>query len=157
MSYENETQNMVQSGKGETRKQIEAREHMEACAELRRLFPIGSTVYCVLRSVARSGMSREISFFTSDEVRCVDWLICRALDRRIGKSGVKVSGCGMDMGFHVVYNMSRVIYSDGFMCTGERDCPSNDHRNERGDERAQGYSIGRVHSNPGYALLHRWL
>ena len=42
---------------------------------------------------------------------------------------IRVGGCGMDMGFHVVYNLSRALYRDGrFVCMGE-DCPSNDHSN----------------------------
>lgn len=148
------------NSKPETKKQAKAREHNEACEQLRQLFPIGSTIYCVIRSVSRSGMSREISFFAggpNHEVSCVDWLVCRALDYHLGKAGVKVSGCGMDMGFHVVYSVARVIYRDAFECTGKSDCPSNDHRNERGDERKNGYSIDRIHSDAGYALNYRWL
>lgn len=33
-------------------------------------------------------------------------------DRR--RQGVRVSGCGMDMGFHLVYTLSRVLFPDGF-------------------------------------------
>jgi hypothetical protein len=147
--------------KPETKKQAKEREHQEACQQLRELFPAGSTVYCIVRSVSRSGMSREISFFTSgtdrngkSEVYCIDWLVCRALDVHLGKSGVKVSGCGMDMGFHVVYNIGRVIYRDGFHCTQQQTCPSNDHRNS-GDGRND--YTDHLHSDPGYALNHRWL
>jgi len=35
---------------------------------------------------------------------------------------------------------------------GERGCASNDHSN--GDRE---YVVGKIHSDPGYALKHRWL
>ena len=31
-----------------------------------------------------------------------------------GDMGVKVGGCGMDMGFHLIYNLSSVLYKDGY-------------------------------------------
>jgi len=62
-----------------------------------------------------------------------------------------VGGAGMDMGYHVVYNLARTLFADGFACVGEG-CPSNDHSNGDRD-----YTPGRLHSDPGYALRHRWL
>jgi hypothetical protein len=37
----------------------------------------------------------------------------------------------MDMGFHVVYNLSSALYRGGFGCIGDKPvrCPSNDHSN----------------------------
>lgn len=29
------------------------------------------------------------------------------------RDGIRVSGCGMDMGFHLVYNLSLVLYGSG--------------------------------------------
>lgn len=144
--------------KGETKKQIKERERQEACERLRELLPVGSTVYCVLRHVSRSGMRREISFLVGGcegmqkgaWIQDIDWLVCRALDMHLGKAGIKVDGCGMDMGFHVVYSLSRVIYRDGFPCIG-KGCPSNDHSN--GDRNYEPHA----HSDPGYALGSRWV
>lgn len=71
-----------------------------------------------------------------------------------------VGGCGMDMGFHLVYELSHVLYgghrdgSGGYACLG-KGCPSNYHVNHRvsqdGPER-----FDLVHTD-GYALRHRWL
>jgi hypothetical protein len=29
-------------------------------------------------------------------------------------NGLVVGGCGMDMGFHAVYTLSRILYNDGY-------------------------------------------
>jgi hypothetical protein len=90
----------------------------------------------------------------------VSYLVARALGERIDRNngGVKVSGCGMDMGFSLVYNLSHVLYPDGFTCTGEGSpdvwgshCPSNDHSN--GDRDYTPHD----HRDGGYAIRHRWL
>ena len=49
-----------------------------------------------------------------------------------GYPTIKVGGCGMDMHFATVYNLARSIRPNGHRCTGERDCPSNDHSNDWG-------------------------
>ena len=90
----------------------------EAKKTLRELFPPGSTVLCILRHVSRSGMSREISFRTVD--RDVTYLFALVGDYRRGtRDGLKVQGAGMDMGFAVVYDVSRRLYPDGFGVKGE--------------------------------------
>lgn len=94
----------------------------EAIARLREALPEGSTVYCVLRSVSRSGMSREISFHGIEidkyegkpELTWLSGYVSNATGYRRGKrEGLHVSGCGMDMGFAVVYDLSRVLYGKG--------------------------------------------
>lgn len=125
-----------------------------AIKQLRELFPIGSTVRTVLRHVSRSGMSRAISIIGPDDDD-VSYLVVRAtgdrFDSRYG--GIKVGGCGMDMGYHLVYGLARTLYRDGFPCAGTS-CPSNDHSNEW---RNPDWTPGRIHSDPGYALQHRWI
>ena len=123
--------------------------------ELLEILKPGDTVYCVLRHVSRSGMQREISFFT-EGMRRIDSWVCDALGMRWGKhNGVVTGGCGMDMGFHVVYNLAYVLFPEGFGCTGRREypnmCPSNDHSN--GDRNYKPHK----HSDGGYALRHRWI
>ncbi len=70
-------------------------------------------VYCILRHVSTSGMSRRIDFYTICDNRPV-WLsydIARALEyKHSDKGGLVIGGCGMDMGFHVVYTLSSVLY-----------------------------------------------
>lgn len=87
----------------------------EAKERLRKLLPEGSTVYTVLRHVSKSGMSRRIDLYTIGEDRkpifLTGWAACAmgdSWDRKNG--GIRVPGCGMDMGFHLVYNLSATLY-----------------------------------------------
>ncbi len=128
---------------------------------LRKEFPIGGVVHTVLRHVSKSGMTRAISVVavSGGESYDLSYRVARVLGYKIDPrwGGLKVGGSGMDMGYHVAYSLSRALYSDGFPCTGEDHgpgrCPSNDHFNER----ERNYTPGRVHSDPGYALNHRWI
>lgn len=110
----------------------------------------GDTIYCILRHVSRSGMQREISLLTSD-MRNIDYLVSPLLGNRIGKhNGLVIGGCGMDMGFSLVYSLGYALFPDGFGCVG-KSCPSSDHSNGDRD-----YSPHR-HKDGGYALRHRWI
>lgn len=136
----------------------------EAVTALREHFPPGATVSTVLHHVTKSGMSRSIGVLAvaNGEVIDVTYLVARVtgdkVDPRYG--GIKMGGCGMDMGYALVYNLARHLYRDGFACIGPaltnergKSCPSNDHSNER----ERNYTVGRMHSDPGYALNHRWV
>jgi len=87
-----------------------------AIVDLKALLSPGDKVYTILRKCASSGMSRHISFFiinVENKPHDISWLMSRALDYRQGeKGGLIISGCGMDMGFHLVYNLSRVLFKD---------------------------------------------
>lgn len=127
-----------------------------AQSELRARLPSGSTVHCVLTHVSASGMSRSIKALmpTDDGIADLSWSVARAVgmpfDDRHG--GVKVGGCGMDMGFHLVYSLSRALYPDGHACDGKGRCHSNDHTN--GDRE---YLPTTHHADGGYALKMRWV
>lgn len=136
---------------------------IEAIAELRKRFPIGSSVPVVLRHVSSSGMSRAISVLDGD-LNDVSYLVARAtgdkVDQRHG--GIKIGGCGMDMGFALVYGLSRTLYRDDFYCMGDGpapapSCPSNDHCNDRPRNAPGNFDATRLHSDGGYALRHRWI
>lgn len=105
--------------------------------ELRALLPPGSTVYTILRHVSQSGMSRDISLVvhTPTGIRNITRLAAEANGYRIMRNGgLRVGGCGMDMGFHVVYGLSYALYPNGHHCIGREPvrCPSNDHVNDYG-------------------------
>jgi hypothetical protein len=123
----------------------------DAREQLRAMFPPGSTATTLLRHVSASGMTRWISVVHNDED--VTWLVARALgtstDRKYG--GIKRQGCGMDMGFDLIYAMSRSLYAGGFTCIGDR-CPANDHSNGDRDYTPHGHPTA-----GGYAVRHRWL
>ena len=78
----------------------------------------GSTVYTVLRSVSSSGMSRTLSLKVASEGQILDltYYAGTVLDWPIvevnGSRALRVGGCGMDMGFHTVYTLSRVLFRE---------------------------------------------
>jgi hypothetical protein len=75
-----------------------------------------NTVYTVLRSVSASGMSRKISLKVAQggDIFDITYLVAQAIgDKMIdahGFNAIKVNGAGMDMGFHLVYSLSSVLY-----------------------------------------------
>jgi hypothetical protein len=78
----------------------------------------GDTVYTVLRSVSSSGMSRTISLKVAKEGKILDltYYASIVLDWPLvevnGSRALRVGGCGMDMGFHTVYTLSRVLFRE---------------------------------------------
>jgi hypothetical protein len=86
----------------------------EALKSLTKALKAGDTVYSVLRNVSRSGMSRQIDFYVIGKDRkpwCISGLIRHVSGYACTESGaLKVNGCGMDMGFHVVNNLSMTLF-----------------------------------------------
>ena len=111
-------------------------ERDEAIARLRETLKPGDTVYTVLRSVSRSGMTRGIDAYKIEDGTPI-WLsglIARAGLFSLNKHDcLSVGGCGMDMGFHVVDTLSYMLYGGktGYKCLGKGKCPSNYHTNHR--------------------------
>lgn len=140
-------------------------ERAEAIAELQDMLSPGDTVYTVLRHVSRSGMMRAIDLYVMEgnEPRRITWRVCKATGYPYSDKheAARVEGCGMDMGFSIVYNLSSVLFRGGFDCigegnyeTGRQGCPSNDHSNDRGE---RNYAPDRHHKSGAYALRHRWM
>ncbi len=132
-------------------------EQREARERLREIIKPGDTVYTILRHVARSGMSRDISVKVSDGnggFLHLDYPVAKAIDAPLSKNeGVRIGGCGMDMGFAIVYDLSHALYGNGYNCIGKRaHCPSNVHVNPG----PQYYDKRRRHTD-GYALKQKWL
>jgi hypothetical protein len=135
-------------------------EQEAAIKALRKIFKPGDTVRVILRHVSRSGMSRSISVIQvkrGGETREWDMLVATALGEKIDRThgGIKVGGCGMDMGSALVYDLSQTLYGGkrGYPCQGDR-CPSNVHSNDPHSPRGKGQ---RIRHHDGYALTHRWL
>lgn len=130
------------------------REQQEAIERLREHVKPGDTIFCKLQHVSKSGMLRVIQLIKieNNEPLYLGWNVAKALGMTYDKKreGVKIGGTGMDMGFALVYDLSRTLFQDNFICLGA-DCPSNDHTNGDCDRTPH------KHSNGGYALRHRWL
>lgn len=132
-------------------------EREESLHTLREAMNPGDRVWTILRHVSASGMMRHIGVITfikndrtREEIRPMTWNyhVARVLGYKQTDGGsLKVGGVGMDMGFHVVYSLSRVLFPEGFDCIGEG-CPANDHFN--GDD-------AKHHKDGGYALRQEWL
>lgn len=122
-------------------------ERDEAITKLREWIKPGDTVYTVLDSVSRSGMSRTIRvvLMKADDngkpyMLHPNHAVATALGLRQAKrgDGLIVGGCGMDMGFHLVNNLSMVLYPE-YVCLGKGKCPSCYHVNHRDHVRCDGY------------------
>jgi len=113
----------------------------EAAAEsLREILKPGDTVYTVLRSKSRSGMSRRIDLYAIEQqgntrainparLRYLSGYAAVLLDIKRSDDGLKVDGCGMDMGFSLVYNLSSVLF------------PRIDQDGKANDKRGAGYAL----------------
>lgn len=79
-------------------------------------------VYCVLRKVSSSGMSRIIDLFVINKETGKPSMIGSATARLLQYTykstqlgdGIAVNGCGMDMGFSIVSNLSYALYKDDY-------------------------------------------
>jgi len=116
--------------------------------------PKGTTIYTILRQVSRSGMTRHIGLVvigpTPDVIFHPNYSASKLLEMRQDKrdDGLIVGGCGMDMGFHVVYELASAVWGDGYAynqrCSDALPIPH--HRAERGPvvgalERRQGRQL----------------
>lgn len=132
-----------------------AKERQEAIEKLKEWIKPGDTIYTTVKHVSRSGMMRviDVHLIENNEPHWISYLVSKVLEWGFDekKEGVRVSGCGMDMGFHLVYTLSSILFRDGFDCIGEK-CPSNDHVN-----RVQAPNGIWHHSSGGYALKQRWM
>ena len=97
----------------------------EQLAKLREWFPKGSTVYTILRHVSKSGMQRQISVvcLEHDAARGIhpthpNFAVATVLDRPRKRGGgsdaITCNGCGMDMGFDLVYSLACALHGDGY-------------------------------------------
>ena len=87
----------------------------EAIEKLKGMLRDGQTVYTVLRHCTASGMRRSIDAYIICDNQPI-WLSYWAgkalgykTDNKHG--GLILNGCGTDMGFELVYNLSAVVFS----------------------------------------------
>lgn len=102
----------------ESKKEQEKKEHAEAFNFLLDVFNSQErpTAYTILKSVSASGMSRTMKVVTYHNGQVIDltWYVAKmgigTLTEKNGQRVLRVDGCGMDMGFHIVYTLSYVLY-----------------------------------------------
>jgi hypothetical protein len=124
----------------------------KATEYLHEYLKAGDKVYTILRQVSRSGMSRHISVLTSKNYD-ITYLVAKVLGERRNEhdGGLVVSGCGMDMGFEVVYRLGYALYPKGYKCLG-KDCRNPDHYNKGIRDNPP-----KIHTSGGYAFKQEWL
>jgi len=101
----------------------------------------GDTVKTVVRHVAKSGMSRSITLIAPN-CENIDYYAATVIGSKVdgNNGGIRIGGCGMDMGFALVYELGRALWPDG-------DGKYTRERNGNKEPEKDG----------GYLLNHRWL
>ena len=88
-----------------------------ALDELRAMLKPGDTVYTSLKHVSRSRIVRVIDLrvMRNNEPLRISWIVAQAIGHNYNDKheGVKITGCGMDMGFALVYTLGSVLWPDG--------------------------------------------
>lgn len=113
---------------------------------LRKRIKPGDTIYCVLRHVSTSGMSRTIQLFHITKhngkpaLSPIGYQLAKIGQYRwdSDRNGITINGCGMDMGFALVYALGRYLWP-------------------RGTKTPHGMRNGEPDSDGGYALRRQWL
>jgi len=101
----------------------------------------GDTVKTVVRNCSRSGMSRAITLIAPN-CENIDYYAATVMGSKVddNNGGIKIGGCGMDMGFALVYELGRALWPDG---DGKY---IRERNGNKGPEK-----------DGGYLLNHRWL
>ena len=99
-----------------TKKQVKHDNMLYAKARLDEILNQEQEIYCIIRHVSQSGMSRHISFFciVDNQPKFLDGSISKYLDYRMNKyyNALVVGGCGMDMAFSVVNHLQEKMSHD---------------------------------------------
>jgi hypothetical protein len=163
----------VKWNSGKVPAEIDAKD--ESAAYLKTILKPGNTVNTILRGCSRSGMSRRISLVIARDSEVVDisWHAARAMGEKVKQggqyvqdAGIVMGGCGMDMGFSLVYNLSRSLWPDGFGIEGLegwKGCRPVSEAEAKAAVATGAKFRGRNgdtsgwDEDGGYALEHRWL
>ena len=71
------------------------------------------TIHIIFKNVSRSGMLRRVETFIikDNELYFINYLIEQMTTYKRDSEGlIKLYGCGMDMGFDLVYNFSSILF-----------------------------------------------
>ncbi len=120
---------------------------------MRRL-KAGDKVFTILRHCSRSGMFRVVDavvFRKGQPINIRGFMNDAQWGKLTGwykydlnREGFKMGGCGMDMGFKLVYDISTVLFPHGFTVSDR-----TGHKN--------GAENGKHDLDGGYALRQAWL
>ena len=125
-----------------TQKEGAALHKQQAKNQLLSILSPGDEVFTILRNVSTSGMQRCISLLVIKDNKPInlDYNASVLLGRKISDkyAGLLTNGCGMDMGFDLVYNLGCALWPAG---------TPNPHGTRNGEPDTDG----------GYALKQQWI
>lgn len=119
-------------------------EQLNIVSDLKKVLKPNDIVYTILKHVSSSGMSRVIDCYVikKNYPVWVGYKMAHLLGHKwnVDKRGMNVRGCGMDMGFAVVYDLASILFKggDGKTVTGRN-----------GDTKPE--------TDGGYLLKQEWL
>lgn len=94
--------------------EISKKEQQESMNYLKDMLKDGDTLYTTVNHVTKSGETRYIKtiLIRDNQPLYLDYHISKVLDWSLSDkyNGIKVGGCGMDMGFHLVYTLSARLF-----------------------------------------------
>lgn len=120
---------------------------LQEIAGLKKWIKPGTTIYTKLESVSASGMSRRIRVYAvrpaskgqPASIANITHAVANVTGDRISEDGeIVATGCGMDMGFAIVYAFGRGMWP-------------------KGTPKPHGTRNGAPDKDGGYALKHCWL
>lgn len=120
----------------------------EAIVRVREWCPPGTTIYCILRHITKSGETQVIDFkvITNGEVLHIGYDVALAIgwsyDQRY--EGVRVYVVGMDAGHHAIHTLSYRLH--GY-----------DNLNISSSERGANIVPTKNKYRSGYSLIPQWL
>lgn len=157
---------------------IKEQQKQEAIARLREMLKPGDTLHTVVRSVSKSGMSHRLDVYKlqNGDAQYLTHLAAKACGYSIPSKGkgLRIGGCGMDMGFALVYELSQALFPKGFKVVETKPCKhcqdrpgfdglGNTCKHCNGTGSIETPAIGRngdksgYDNDGGYALKQRWL
>ena len=93
-------------------------EQEQALTRLFALLQPGDTILTSLRHVSRSGMSRVIQLIAikDNQLHYIGYNAAIVMGKKYDdkREGIVIGGCGMDMGFALVYDLSYRLFADGY-------------------------------------------
>jgi len=88
-------------------KDIDRKESIEV---LRKSIDKEKGIAIIIKSVSSSGMSRRMNVYTKDLDQYLNFHVARVLGWPENDKGILVTGCGMDMAFHLAYTLTSYLY-----------------------------------------------
>ena len=90
----------------------------EAIEKLKEEIKEGDVLWTDLKHVSKSGMTRHIAVrhIKDNYPLNYTYIVAKALGSKVSDKydGIMRKGCGMDMGFELIYNLSLILYGNGY-------------------------------------------